>query len=551
MKEVVVSVFYLMFFPCFLFAQYSGGQGTSSNPYKIGTPEDLIKLSNTSSHWGKYFIQTFDITFNADETQVDWDGNGVINGDDADGFCPIGNGSHYFYGNYDGQGHSIENLFIDRASSYYVGLFGLCDGGSISNLSMINVDITGGTAVGGLAGYLDFSSSAENCYSSGLVTGSSLVGCLVGRSYLSPVSDCNSHGVVNGLQSVGGLVGGITSTTLTNSYSLCSVSGSDNIGGLVGDNSNSVTIENCHNSGSVEGNNYVGGLAGNNSSSTVRNSYNTGGVNGSGSYIGGLVGDNLNSSVIDKCYSSGNVRGIGYSGGLVGGNNRSAKISDSYCWGDATRSSGGNTYFGGFCGWNYEATIERCYSIGNVIYENAANPTTKGFLGSEGNTNTYMNNFFDCTVSNQNTDSLGAAAPKTTDLMKIETTFTDWDFTNVWQIIGGSGANYPTLKSLSIVSVGEENNSFLELPQNYVLKQNYPNPFNASATIEYSIPEPGNVTLKIYDLLGRELAVLVDEFKQPGYYRVIFDGDNLSSGMYFYGIKTKGFTQTKKMILLK
>jgi 1,4-alpha-glucan branching enzyme len=85
----------------------------------------------------------------------------------------------------------------------------------------------------------------------------------------------------------------------------------------------------------------------------------------------------------------------------------------------------------------------------------------------------------------------------------------------------------------------------------YKLSQNYPNPFNPSTIIKYQIPEAGNVTLKIYDILGREVKTLVNEYQRSGTYEVAFSATNLSSGIYFYQIRTNNFVSTKKMILIK
>jgi hypothetical protein len=90
-----------------------------------------------------------------------------------------------------------------------------------------------------------------------------------------------------------------------------------------------------------------------------------------------------------------------------------------------------------------------------------------------------------------------------------------------------------------------------ETPSSYTLSQNYPNPFNPSTTISYALPKAGLVTLKIYDLLGREVSSLVNEFKQAGNYAVDFNASNLSSGIYFYSIKSGDFTAVKKMTLIK
>lgn len=89
------------------------------------------------------------------------------------------------------------------------------------------------------------------------------------------------------------------------------------------------------------------------------------------------------------------------------------------------------------------------------------------------------------------------------------------------------------------------------IPAEYELSQNYPNPFNPSTTIRYSIPEAGYVTVKVFNLLGQEVATLVNTQQATGAYEVNFDASQLSSGIYFYSIEVNNFTATKKMILMK
>jgi hypothetical protein len=90
------------------------------------------------------------------------------------------------------------------------------------------------------------------------------------------------------------------------------------------------------------------------------------------------------------------------------------------------------------------------------------------------------------------------------------------------------------------------------LPQKFQLQQNYPNPFNPTTVINFTIPKAGNVTLKVYNSLGQEVATLVNGYKDAANYRVDFNASNLSSGVYFYTLKVgNSFTQTKKMLLLK
>jgi hypothetical protein len=88
-------------------------------------------------------------------------------------------------------------------------------------------------------------------------------------------------------------------------------------------------------------------------------------------------------------------------------------------------------------------------------------------------------------------------------------------------------------------------------PKSYKLAQNYPNPFNPATKIEFSIPSKGLVSLKIYDVTGKEVGQLVNTTLRAGSYTAQFDGGKLSSGIYFYTLRTEGFVETKKMMLIK
>jgi hypothetical protein len=91
----------------------------------------------------------------------------------------------------------------------------------------------------------------------------------------------------------------------------------------------------------------------------------------------------------------------------------------------------------------------------------------------------------------------------------------------------------------------------IENPEDFLLSQNYPNPFNPTTSIEYKLAEPGYVSIKVFDALGREVAIPVNEFKSKGNYKINFDASILTSGIYFYQLKTSSFVQIKKMLLLK
>lgn len=108
-------------------------------------------------------------------------------------------------------------------------------------------------------------------------------------------------------------------------------------------------------------------------------------------------------------------------------------------------------------------------------------------------------------------------------------------------------SNFYIVTGTSVTDVEQET----ELPTAFELKQNYPNPFNPTTTISYSLPLAGNVSLKIYDILGNEVAQLVNGFQNSGSYSIKFDGKNLASGIYFYRLNSGNFSSVKKLTLVK
>jgi len=100
------------------------------------------------------------------------------------------------------------------------------------------------------------------------------------------------------------------------------------------------------------------------------------------------------------------------------------------------------------------------------------------------------------------------------------------------------------------IEVNIDNQEF-QMPKHFALAQNYPNPFNVSTIIQYNLPVHSNITIDIYDILGRKVKTLVDKQQQAGYHTIDFDASELSSGVYFYRLQAGDYIETKKMILLK
>ncbi|MGF7059163.1 S-layer homology domain-containing protein [Brassicibacter mesophilus] len=202
------------------------GAGISENPYQIKTAGDLAQLAS--------LVNVGDTTYNDKYYKLmnDLDLSDHAGGE---GWIPIGDDSNSFKGIFDGGGHKVGNLTIDRSGADYQGLFGCISGGStVKELGVVNTSITGYSYVGGVVGYMASSGLVENCYSTGSVTGNGLF--------------------------VGGLAGTVAGT-MENCYSTIKVISSGSfVGGAVGTVTG--TVENCYSTGNVTGVNFAGGIAG-------------------------------------------------------------------------------------------------------------------------------------------------------------------------------------------------------------------------------------------------------------------------------------------------
>ena len=291
---------------------FEGGEGTSESPYQVATAEQLDSLRD---YLDKHFIQVTDI----DLDDSPWN--------TAEGWEPIGTSTERFTGHFDGDGYTINNLFIDRPVADYVGLFGYTGSGSqLKNVGLQNVDVTGNCCVGGLVGE-HYGSTISDSYTTGTVAGAgNYVGGLLGTSY-GNVLHCYSKAAVNGQTATAGLVG-LNYATISSSYAAGHVSGGASfVGGLVGYN-NGTTTE-SYAVGSVTGTgSYVGGLVGY-SPGFVNNSYARGVVTGS-SYVGGLVGASFN--IITNSYydqeTTGQTKGVGEGSGTGVSGLTSAEMKD-------------------------------------------------------------------------------------------------------------------------------------------------------------------------------------------------------------------------------
>ena len=196
------------------------GTGTPEDPFLVGNVHDLQAIRhNLSAH----YALTGDI--DARETRT-WNGGA--------GFQPLGDWDERFSGTLDGRGYRVTGLYINRASATFVGLFGSMEGARVSTICLADVDITGNSSVGGLAGHIS-SGTMENACVTGTVTGHGYVGGLAGYNIRGWIRDSHASGTVTGSDGVGGLVGW-NEGSVYHSHASVNVTGVHRVGGLVGFN---------------------------------------------------------------------------------------------------------------------------------------------------------------------------------------------------------------------------------------------------------------------------------------------------------------------------
>jgi hypothetical protein len=457
---------------------FAGGSGTEQDPYLISTVDHLQAIRNTANNAHFKLINNIDASATAT-----WNG--------GQGFNPVG----WYQGSIDGDGYVVNNLVINRPGSWQASFITqLGEAGIVKNIQFDNITVAGGgmaasligalsgtienasvsgtlsgsgpagglvgqvysngsildchadmnitaTAnnVGGLAGY-NTGGNIENSTSAGTVSGNSQVGGLVGLNE-GTITTCHSTASANGNgNDIGGLVGRNNTGTLTDISAGGSVSGNTNIGGLIGFNGyGTSSITNAHSTSNVNGNTRVGGLIGFNQDGIVENTYSTGTVQGS-SEVGGLVGFMAyGSSVVKTSFSTSNVTGSGNEvGGLIG-SLQSGQVQNCYATGDVT----GSNRVGGLVGealWS--ASVTSSFSNGFVTGQGGQ---TGGLIGRNQQSSA-TDSYWDIETSGQNSSAGGS--PRTTAEMLDESTFSGWDFNNIWSIDPEFNDGYPYLTAL-------------------------------------------------------------------------------------------------------
>jgi filamentous hemagglutinin family protein len=336
-----------------------GNGGDHTTPYLRGNPGLVLIDSDTSSTYytpvsgiGQLQAMSGDLAGHYALIN-DVDASATSGWNAGAGFAPIGDNATPFSGSFDGLGHTISHLTINRPTTDYVGLFGSTSGAQLHNVGLIDVNITGQNSVGALAG-------------------ATVVGSATGN---------HATGQVSGQNRVGGLLGYNNTTAVSSSYTTTAVSGSSDVGGLMGETNGGIVSSSNYATGNVTGSgSRVGGLVGfNGFSFVIRDSYATGNVTASAD-VGGLVGSHYNGEIANT-YSTGSVSGTTNVGGLVGVTG--GGLVNSSFWNIDT--SGQATSAGGtgltttqmrqqasFSGWNF--------SNDWISYEGYSDPLLRTFM---------------------------------------------------------------------------------------------------------------------------------------------------------------------------
>ncbi|MDG5767243.1 T9SS type A sorting domain-containing protein [Balneolales bacterium ANBcel1] len=604
MKQWIPITMIMLLTPVLLKAQFTDGDGSEANPYQVATLEQLQAIGE-QEYLDKHFIQTADI--DASET-ADWNGGegfepiGRLNSSRFEGF-------------FDGQGFVITGLYIQRNDSSQVGLFGAAGGATITNTHLRDVEITGHRNVGGLIGFLGQhqlpQAEVHDVSVTGMVTGENNVGGLMGYSSAIVI---RAHAAVNveGYNYVGGLMG--TNGGLTEkSYATGQVTGNDQVGGLAGDNLG--TIEKSYATGDVQGSENVGGLSGrsNHTLQAVYATGNVIGKNRVGGLLGynSLPVVPAGSSWVLEAYALGEVSGEENTAGLIGDN---SSILDLSYWNTETSSQsegvGPNSanpalpFQGGDIRHNarglltadmtgeqayihmFELDFDETWQLteGYPVFQwQKPNDTVEApdaailrfprkyinFLGEDvGKSRTRtlpIENSgtipiqIEVSVSGDGFELRDGGesvmlAPQSEDVIHVifrpesaniheGTLYVEHDAPNIDSPVEiymrGSGHEPTTAEQVS------------SLPDQPILHQNYPNPFNSTTVIRYDLLEGRQVSLVVYDVMGRRVATLIDRTMPAGSHTAHFDASDLASGIYIYRLTTPEFSKTRQMTVVK
>ena len=407
-------------------AQFSGsGTGTQSDPYRIYNPDQLNQIRNFQGKSDVYF------SLEADIDLKEW----IEENNPTQGWMPIGSSSSPFIGIFEGNGHTLSNLYINRSDMNNVGFFGYCSA-KVSNVIFSNAQGLGKDCTGILCGDSNGGTYSNIKVITSMVTGNQYVGGICGRASESGnlTNCCVNKSKINGKGYVGGLVG--EAGSIYNSFVIADINEdtncrkSDYVGGICGYSTSS--SENCHFYGTIYGRNYVGGIFGRNNNNYIRKlkrSSANANIFGIGDNIGGISG--YVGYDIEDVYFTGSVYGNNYVGG-IGGNGSSYRAIRRAV--SHARVILGNSYVGGVAG--DKTTVENSISANEEIsghdniYRVVPSSSDRNNLGWVKTKMFEDGQQITVEDGSQHGNSIGLSA------LKLKATYQGlgWDFTDTWAI---------------------------------------------------------------------------------------------------------------------
>lgn len=518
-----------------LIIPFTGGDGSVENPYQISANN---QFSTVRYFLDKHFvlINNLDLTFDTSNPEgLMWN--------EGKGWTPIGSVSVGFSGSIDGKGYTINGISILNDKANFVGVFHTIEEeGSVHNMVIDSLTVLGLSCSGGLAS----------------------------RNY-----------------------GTISKVGVTGNISIIGEAG-----GIVCVNETSGTISESFFKGTVSSKYISAGSIASHSYGEISDTYSISDIIGGTQFIGapnaagGIVsylGKSTSLATLQNSFHVGTVNGLGSKAGLIY-TNRNSTISNSY-WdkeiseieigvvvGDSTGTSGLTSSQmrnqSSFTDWDFETVwvmqpfakyptlrwnpetfelplpdsvelispaMDDWFPIWEATFVWSSSEFAESYLVELAKDSSFQSMVFSETV----------VSPDTT--LQVEDGTLESDVRYYWRVkaINNTGESSWSEVHRFDGNGGLSNESDEGLPTVFNLSQNYPNPFNPSTAIKFDLPETSIVSIKVFDMLGREVATLIDDRIQAGYHQLTFDASALASGMYIYRIVAGDYISTKKMLLIK
>ena len=420
MKSLLFKLFVTLLFCSVtipLSAQFSGsGSGTADDPYRIYNAVQLNQVRNFLNEEDVYF------SLEADIDMTDW----IAENNPVQGWQPIGNSSSAFKGVFNGNGHIISNLWINRPDTDYIGLFGYVSDGNVYDLNLTNSNIEGGSSVGGIVGMCynnKVESKISDCFFQGVIKGN-YCGGIIGKYYIDSSNNVNEVYVS----------GCFTDCDIYSSYA----------GGIVGEGTivqARLHIDNCVSICRMHGSNKIGGIIGSVYGGSTSSVYN--GVTVSECYahiialscstsIGGIVGICNTDNRHSRNYSTGIITGKEAIGGLAG----EGSGGFVYSYSQLQKISGENTVAGLFNGGKINYSV----AINNVIETTNGDALARVGLGSGSSSNNLAWTLTTMIANGEKlpipTDDAKNGTSTGLSTLKLQATYEGlgWDFNDFWKI---------------------------------------------------------------------------------------------------------------------